>query len=321
MSINIIGDVGEIQRIEIGFYSLDRAFINRRGNIGVPIGIAYEIFGPTGCGKSTLVYGLSGLLAGKQEKFIVLADFEGFDPDFLTDVLVEAEFSGSLNYISEDDDEAALDKLLVNLRDEDYAIGILDSVGAISPISELEGELGEANMGRRAKLMAQFTRKAIHLMRNSADKKTIFVINHVHPNLGSRGTSTPGGETLKYLSSIRIRVKRSEEFPDGSYVLEGTVYKNRWGYRDRKFYIFMLAGFGMHRGLTAMYDGTLLGKVERKKVIKIEDRSFGYMKNIVDEAKSGNDEFFQPFIDTLKGETNEIESPISGDDTETELED
>jgi len=314
MSIKIIGEPPKVSRFVTNFYSLDRAFANRAGDTGLPYGIATEVFGPTGCGKSTLIYGLSGLVAKHMKKNIVLADFEGFDPDFLTVVLETAKFSGDVLYISNPNDEEALDELISQLGDENNAVGILDSVGAISPISERDGSLGEANMGRRAKLMAQFSRKGIHLIREGANK-TIYIVNHIHPNIGFAGITTPGGETLKYLSSIRIRVKRKEEFPDGSYVLEGKVIKNRWGYRDGVFHVFMLAGTGLHLGMSALYDGTIQGVVSRKKIVKIGEQSFGYMKHIVREAHDGNDEFFIPFLEALR-ENSEPEADSGNGEAE-----
>ena len=311
MSIKIIGKPSKVNRLTTGFYSLDRAFSNRAGDIGLPYGIATEVFGPTGCGKSTLVYGLSGLVANHLGKNIVLADLEGFDPDFLTVVLETTKFSGDVMYISIPNDEETLDELISLLGEEDNAVGILDSVGAISPISELDGSLGEANMGRRAKLMAQFTRKGIHLIRGSSN--TIYIVNHIHPNIGFKGITTPGGETLKYLASIRIRVKRKEEFPDGSYTLEGKVIKNRWGYRDGVFYVFMLAGTGLHLGLSAMYDGMIQGIVSRKRYVKIGETSFGFLKKIVGEAHDGNEEFFLPFLEALHEDSEPEGTDTNGD--------
>lgn len=305
MTIELTGNPPECKRKITGFYSLDRAFINNRHEIGVPVGVGMELFGVNQTGKSTFSYGFAGVLADPPG--IALADFEGFDPDTLLGILETVKFDGKAHIVTGKDDEDVLDTLIKTLSKPDFSVGILDSIGAISPISELEGEIGEANMGRRAMAVAQFTRKALHLFRNNADTpKTILMINHWYPKIGSRGYDTPGGEVKKYLASIRILLRRKEEFPDGSYVLEGVVYKNRWGYKERRFYIFMLAGKGMHRGLTAMYDGTLVGLVERKKVIKIGDVSYGYIKGMTEEARMGNDEFFQPFIDALKDETHDI---------------
>jgi len=305
MSINIIGDTVNVDRLETGLWSFDRAFENQKGEIGFPLGKGVEVFGPTNCGKSTIVYGLSGIIASKQEKFIALADLETFDPDFLKTVLNNSEFDGTVQYIQEENDEDALDKLIVFMRDNDYGVGILDSIGAISPISEQKGSIGEANMGRRAMILAQFTRKCLKLLRRS-NAPTIFMINHEYPRIGGMGSNTPGGEVKKYLASIRIKVKRVwfkgkyEEYPDGSYVINGKVIKNRWGYKDREFYLFVLAGKGIHKGLTAMYDGMRLGLVGRKRVVSIGDQKFGYLKNIVQEAQNGNEEFFEPFYKVLR---------------------
>ncbi len=305
MAINILGDAPTIKRLETGLWSFDRAFENRKGEIGFPLGKGTEVFGPNFCGKSTITYGLSGLIATHQKKNIALADLEGFDPDFLITVLETAKFSGDVQYIQKESDEDVLDELVVFMRDKAYGVGILDSIGAISPISEQEGAIGEANMGRRAKILAQFTRKSLKILRNP-DAPSIFMINHSYPRIGGRGSDTPGGEVKKYLASMRIQVKRRyfknkyEEYPDGSYVIEGKVIKNRWGLRNKTFWLFVLSGKGIHKGLTAMYDGFQTGVVGRKKIITISETSFGYMKNIVEEAQKGNDEFFEPFFEALK---------------------
>ena len=293
-----------VHRIRTGLYSFDHAFINREGQIGFPIGKGIEIYGATFCGKSTITYGLAGIIASSIKKDIALADFEGFDPEFLETVLKTSGFDGNIFCIQEEEDEEALDTLLAKLREDIYGVGILDSIGAISPVSESEGDLGEANMGKRAFLMAQFTRKALKIMRTS-DSKTIFMINHAYPRIGGRGLDTPGGEVKKYLASIRIAVRRKyvkgkyEEFPDGSYIIEGTVVKNRWGLKDKVFNLFVLSGKGIHIGLTAMYDAIELGLATKARTIKIGDTAYGTMKEVVKQAHDGNDDFFIPFREIL----------------------
>jgi RecA/RadA recombinase len=321
--VTILGASVPVQRILTGLYSFDHAFINREGDIGFPIGKGVEIYGATFCGKSTITYGLAGIIAKEIGKDIALADFEGFDPKFLGVVLATAGFNGNIFCIQEEDDEDALDKLLSSLKEKKYGVGIVDSIGAISPVSEAEGSLGEANMGRRAFLMAQFTRKALKIMR-SEEPKTIFMINHAYPRIGGRGLDTPGGEVKKYLSSIRISVKRKyikgkyEEYPDGSYIIEGTVVKNRWGLKDRVFNLFVLSGKGIHLGLTAMYDCINLGTAKRDRTIKIGDNSFGTMKECVQQAHNGNDDFFEPFVLCLADKMEDEMVEVEEDDNTTE---
>jgi RecA/RadA recombinase len=321
--VTILGASVPVQRILTGLYSFDHAFINREGDIGFPIGKGVEIYGNNFTGKSTITYGLAGIVGKHTQKDIVLADLEGFDPKFLQTVLATSGFDGNIFCIQEEEDEEALDTLLSTLRGKKYGVGIVDSIGAISPVSEAEGDLGEANMGRRAFLMAQFTRKALKLMR-SEEPKTIFMVNHAYPKIGGRGLDTPGGEVKKYLSSIRIAVKRKyikgryEEYPDGSYIIEGTVVKNRWGLKEKVFNLFVLSGKGIHLGLTAMYDCINLGLAKRDRTIKIGDNSFGTMKECVQQAHNGNDDFFDLFVLCLADKMEDEIVEVEEDDNTTE---
>jgi RecA/RadA recombinase len=308
--INIIGDAPSVKRLVTGLYSFDKAFENKKGEIGLPIGVGVEIHGLTHCGKSTITYGLAGLIATSQGKKIALADLEGFDPEFLVSVLENSGYSGDVQYIQEEKDEETLNRLISFVYDfENYGVCILDSVAALSPIPEKSGSVGEANMGARAFRMAQFSRKCLPIIREEKDSPTILMVNHMYPKIGGLpGTYTiPGGEVKKFLESVSIRVKRVyfqkkyAEYPDGSYVVEGKVIKNRWGFKHRTFWLFVLSGKGIHKGLTSVYDGFRLGLVKKKdKSLAIGDEKFGTLPTIVKQAQKGNEEFFEPFYKLLE---------------------
>jgi len=306
MTIEVIGSYPEISRIVTGLYSLDRAFTNDLEEIGVPVGHCWEIFGTSHTGKSSFTYALSGILAAKQNKNIVLCDFEGFDPRFTVRLLENVGFSNTLQIVREEEDEDQLNKMTSVLATKDYAIAILDSISAISPLAEMNSDLGEANMGRRAFLMAQLSRKALHIFRfNEDNPKTLLMVNHWLPQIGSRGYQAPGGSVKSFLASVRIKLKRVEEYPDGSYVLQGEVIKNRWGYKDKTFYIFMLAGKGIHFGLTAIYDCIMSGRMTYKNgVIRKDGESFGRLSKFVKEAKLNNHEIFNQFFVALEESSN-----------------
>jgi len=317
--IKIIGDAPEVERLQTGLYSFDRAFINRKGNIGFPLGKYIELYGATHTGKSTIIYGLSGTIANHLGGNIALADLEGFDPDFLVDVLETSGFDGEVQYVQEETDEDTLESLISVLKQNEYVVGILDSIGAVSPVSEQQGDIGEANMGRRAFSMAQFSRKVVKLLREH-DNKTMFTVNHAYPRIGGLGYSSPGGEVKNYLFSIRIHVKRRyvksgwQEYPDGSYVIEGKITKNRWGIKDKEFLLFVLSGKGMHKGMTAMFDCIELGLATSKNVVKIGDKSFGRLKPIIDEAQSGNEQFFEPFYELLVNHKLEVSTDVENEE-------
>jgi RecA/RadA recombinase len=336
MSVEIVGKFPSRQRTITGLYSLDHAFINDENELGFPVGHGNELFGLNYIGKSTFALGLSGILAKAQNENISFADLEGFDRNHLVRIMDTVGYDGKV-YIptgatkvpiedvedlddlddtedapkkrkpkeEKEYDEIVLDELITDLRKKNCAVGILDSIGAISPISETEGDIGEANMGRRGLVMAQFSRKTLKLCRSSKTPKTILMLNHWYPKLGGRGYSTPGGEVKRYLTSVQILLKQHETFPDKSYVLEGTVKKNRWGYPGKQFYVFMLAGCGVHLGLSAMYDCLIYKKATRHSKIrgtgvKIDDKKFT-ITGLTEEAKAGNNEIFTIFRDALSG--------------------
>jgi len=300
MAVKIVGG-SKPHRIVTGLYSFDRAFVNNDNDLGAVVGIGYEIFGLNSTGKSTFAYSLASILARETEGDIALCDFEGFDADFLSKVAETNGFSGKIYIVSEEDDEQQLDKLL-GLMDTKCSVGILDSIGAIAPMGEIKGEIGESNMGKRAFLVAQFSRKGLKLFRFKKDK-TILMINHWVPKLGGYGYDTPGGEAKKYITSIRIKLQRKETFPDMSYALVGTVVKNRWGYADRQFHVFMLAGYGLHAGMTALWDCVMLKLVKRTKVgITLDKENLGKLGSFAKAAKLGQSEVFEPFYKLLEGQ-------------------
>ncbi len=313
----ITGTPITVQRIETGLYTLDHAFEGAgksAGKLGLPCH-SLELYGPVGCGKTTVSIGLAGILAQKANRKIVMMDIEGNDTELILSNLNGVGFEGEFYILSDDTHEKMLKELADRLATDEFAVAVLDSVGAIKSIAEDQGDIGDRNMGHRGFIMAQFSRRMNDVLRGK--QKSFFAANHQYQSLGKMtGIITPGGDSLKYLAGNRIPVKRKETFDDGSYVVEGTVKKNRFGLQGRKFYIAVLAGQGVHLGLTALYDCAVLGLVERGKTIKMGGQSFGYLKALLAEAHAGNNEAFQPFIDALKGAKVNLERVDDDEGTE-----
>jgi len=201
---------------------------------------------------------------------------------------------------------------------KDFHVAVLDSISAITPIAEQKGDIGERNMGQRAFAVAQFVRRALHIVRFSDVPKTIIAINHWIPKMGGYGYTAPGGQVKNYLFTARILLKRKLEFPDGSYILEGEVVKNRWGFSNRKFYVFMLAGRGIHEGLTALWDCVIYKQIQyRDEKVKytLDDGTevTVHISIFVKAAKRGED-LFEPFRKKLESINADIE--IIGDEAE-----
>ena len=294
-----------IKRHLTGLYSFDHAFETADGKIGMPIGAGYEVYGFESIGKSTWCYSMAGILARQLSTGIHLADLEGFDAGHLKNILLFLGYTGNVKLNHQGKDEDILEKFIDEfINATECGIGVIDSVAAISPIAEKEGEFGGATYGRRAVLMAILSRRLLPTMhpRTVGSEMVYFLSNHWYLKVG--GTKyqyqSPGGTVKNFLCSIRIHLKREgRPFPDGSYLLKGIIDKNRYGFPKKEFQVFMKAGVGIHPGLTAMFDAFTLERAKRGKTIKIGDESLGYLKDILTKEWR-NDEFFQPFYDALK---------------------
>lgn len=315
--MEIIGDQITLHRVTTGFWSLDRAFMNLKGKVGFPVRGICELYGPTGAGKSTTAYCLSARIAKELGSNISLADLEMYDPEFLVDLLDNVGFGGKLHLVDGPTDEKLLDALIDDLRSEDYCVGILDSLGAISPIADVEGNTGDANMGRRARIAAQLARRVTHAIRGKSIPSVLFITNHQLKQMGgkfSQGNTTSGGDVKKYLATVRLSIRILKTYDDGSTLITGKVDKNRFGYSKRSFYLFNKAGWGIHPGLTAVMDCVFAGLAEQERTVKLGGKSFGYFSTIAEKAD--DNEMFQPFMAALAEYHGEIKTPKSKDEEE-----
>lgn len=234
-------------------------------------------------------------------------DLEIQDPDRIRNITNLAGYEGSITFASEDTDEKTIDLAYENIKKEETTALIVDSVGAISPISEREGEAGSANMGRRAKLMSEFSRKIIYAMRFRKEPPVVFLITHVHDSLSAfAGKSTAGGKTKDYMSLVNIYLTQKEKFEDKGMVVKGLTEKNRTGLRYQDFYLVYIPQLGFHKGLTAVYDCILQEIATRSRTISMDGVSYGYMSKLIDSALAGDNEIFVPFIEALEKRKEEL---------------
>ena len=132
-TIKITGHHKSVERYVTGMHSFDKAFINSDGEIGFPLGKITELWGNTHVGKSTIVHSLSGMIASRLDKNVVMADLEDFDPELLKSIYATQGFAGQIHSVLEETDEDNLQKMLDYLGKDSYTVAILDSIAAISP--------------------------------------------------------------------------------------------------------------------------------------------------------------------------------------------
>jgi RecA/RadA recombinase len=314
MSVNIIGTYPTIPRKRTGLFSFDRA-VGHKGEFGLPLRTVVELYGYPNVGKSSLSYFLSGRIA--ETGRIEICDLEMLDRDYLQAAIGHSGFSGDVRIMDITDKdgkpithEKMMMAMVGGLYDEGSGSAILDSVGAIQPIAESEGDFGEAFMGKRAKLVAQVSRALSSTLRTKTRPSAAFVINHVHSIIGGRGHSTAGGETLKYIAAVRIMLtpvatwRLKDDDPTSpllGFQVKGQIEKLRYGGRGEAFSFFIVPGYGVHQGVSAMFDCFTYKLAEQGSTVKLDGKSLGYIrKDLLTYAAKGKERKFDPFVEKLQ---------------------
>ncbi|MCS7249494.1 MAG: recombinase RecA [candidate division WOR-3 bacterium] len=193
----------EVDIIPTGSLSLDIA----TGIGGVPRGRVIEIFGPEGSGKTTLALSIIAQ-AQKREGLCAFIDTEhAFDPSYAQDLGVELENL----YISQPDTgEQALEIAEILTRSGALDVFVIDSVAALVPRIEVEGEMGDAQIGLQARLMSQALRKLAGVIHKS--QTCAIFTNQIRYKIGgglfTNPETTPGGLALKFYASLRLEIRR-----------------------------------------------------------------------------------------------------------------
>jgi recombination protein RecA len=207
----------KIEAISTGALTVDLAL----GIGGVPRGRIIEIYGPESSGKTTLVSHIisNAQKAGGQAAFI---DTEhALDPSYAKKIGVDVD---NLLVSQPDSGEEALNICEALVRSNSLDVVVVDSVAALAPRAELDGEMGQSHVGLQARLMSQALRKLTAAINRS--KCCCIFTNQIREKVGvmfGSPETTPGGRALKFYSSVRMDIRRIGQLKDSS----GGVYGNR----------------------------------------------------------------------------------------------
>src|SRR3989339_513090 len=207
----------EIDAISTGCLSLDLAL----GVGGVPKGRIIEIFGPESSGKTTLA---QHIVAEAQKVGGVAAYIDAehaLDPEYATKIGVNIN---DLIVSQPDNGEQALEIVETLVRSNTMDVIVIDSVAALTPKAEIEGEMGESHMGLQARLMSQALRKLTGIV--SKTGTVVIFINQIRMKIGvmlGNPETTPAGNALKFYASVRVEIRRSAQIKQGEKIIGNRV--------------------------------------------------------------------------------------------------
>lgn len=214
--------LGEVKKVDIasistGSPSLDIAL----GIGGVPRGRVIEIYGPESSGKTTLALHIVAN-AQKDGGIAAFVDAEhALDPSYAKKIGVDIE---DLLISQPDAGEQALEIVETLVRSNSVDVVVVDSVAALTPRAEIEGDMGDSHMGLQARLMSQALRKLTSIVAKS--NVIVIFINQIRMKIGvmfGNPETTTGGNALKFYSSVRLEVRRAAQIKQGEQIIGNRV--------------------------------------------------------------------------------------------------
>jgi len=284
--------IAPIEFISTGSISIDYAL----GVGGLPRGRVIEIFGPESSGKTTLALQVIAE-AQKTGGMAAFVDAEhALDAQYAQKLGVDLE---NLLVSQPDNGEQALEIVEVLVRSNSVDVVVVDSVAALVPKAEIEGEMGEAQMGLQARLMSQALRKLTGVV--SKSKTCLIFINQLREKIGvmfGNPETTTGGRALKFYASVRIDIRRIGAIKDGDVVVGGRtrvkIVKNKVAPPFREAEFDVMYGEGISK------EGDLLDLAVDRKIVEKSGTWFAFSGERLGQGRENVKQFLKDNPATFK---------------------
>jgi recombination protein RecA len=284
--------VAVIPSIPTGSISIDYAL----GVGGMPRGRVIEIYGPESSGKTTLALQViaQAQMKGGMAAFV--------DAEHALDATYANKLGVNLDNLlvsQPDNGEQALEIVEVLIRSNSVDVVVVDSVAALVPKAEIEGEMGEAQMGLQARLMSQALRKLTGAV--SKSNTCLIFINQLREKIGvmfGNPETTTGGRALKFYSSVRVDIRRIASIKDGDQVVGGRtrvkIVKNKLAPPFREAEFDIMYGEGISK------EGDLLDLGVDKRIVEKSGTWFAFKGERLGQGRENAKQFLKDNRDTFK---------------------
>ena len=314
-SVMKLGKAAENMQVEViptGSLQLDFAL----GVGGLPKGRIVEIYGPESSGKTTVALHCiaQAQKAGGTAAFI---DAEhALDPVYASKLGVDIDEL----YVSQPDNgEQALDICEALVRSGAIDIVVVDSVAALVPKAEIEGDMGDSHVGLQARLMSQALRKLTGVI--SKTNAVVIFINQLREKVGvlyGNPETTTGGKALKFYASVRIDIRKSEAIKEGKEVVGNRtkikIVKNKVAPPFRTCVVDMLYGEGISR------EGELLDIAVEQDIVKKSGSFYSYNGERIGQGRDNARQYFKDHPEAYDAVEAKIREAFAGGAIDTSLE-
>ena len=293
-SVMRLGDSPEVAMkvIPTGSIALDIAL----GIGGLPRGRVVEVYGPESSGKTTVaLHAVANAQAGGGICAFIDAE-HALDPEYAKALGVDTD---ALLVSQPDTGEQALEIMDMLIRSGAIDIVVIDSVAALVPRAEIEGEMGDSHVGLQARLMSQALRKITGALSNAGT--TAIFINQLREKIGvmfGSPETTSGGKALKFYASVRIDVRRIETLKDGSEAVgnrtRAKIVKNKVAPP------FKQAEFDIIYGSGISWEGTVLDSAIERKVVQKSGSHFSFEEERLGQGRQNATAFLREHPDVTQ---------------------